>query len=499
MANVTVTPDVLKYDSGTQISPRAPGVLTFQGNSGGLTLIGGSASGDDLTLQSTSHATKGYLSLDDASQLWLDFPGSSFGTGALALNAVEFKPTGTITMHPTGFNVQATRGILIDPVTDQDGIGGIFGMYFNPTCTLGASAGISCVQGGGTYTNTKAPGIFGSWLLFQATPGLISATANISPYGPTVFYSHPAMTFNSTGTATLAGAGVLPAGSAGSIYGFDWPTFINSSTGTFNVSHSSLEQVAVVTQNSGTLTVSKLVGLKVRGPTFTGTPTITEHVGVDIENIATAGKTTTAVALRSAIVSGTTQWCILDTGGADSAFKGNVRFGDNTAPTASIDVVGKLLISNAGLVTKYNNISTVSGGVPSELATIDLTAVAAAKAAVALYTPVTTGMFRISVVLTLTQAATTSSTLAGTAAGQQGVSVGFQTGDGNSAVTQTIPLTTKAGTAIVNTSAANTVGTTLIGHEVIYANTTAITYNIGYTSVGVTPMQYSIHIKVEAM
>lgn len=47
------------------------------GRSGGQTLIGGTASGDDLTLQSTSNGTKGSIFLDDAVELWPNVPDFS--------------------------------------------------------------------------------------------------------------------------------------------------------------------------------------------------------------------------------------------------------------------------------------------------------------------------------------------------------------------------------------------------------------------------------------
>lgn len=57
------TPNPLKYDSTTQVSFRSASIATFKGNSGGLTIIGGTASGDNLTLDSTSNASKGKIEL----------------------------------------------------------------------------------------------------------------------------------------------------------------------------------------------------------------------------------------------------------------------------------------------------------------------------------------------------------------------------------------------------------------------------------------------------
>lgn len=261
--------------------------------------------------------------------------------------------------------------------------------------------------------------------------------------------------------------------------------------------------------NSGTLAVTQWTGFAAAGINNTGVTitdrvcfgafnmaggTITNHYGLYINDLANHGSTITC-GIYSAIASATAVWFIYGTGTADSSHKGNFRFGDNTAPTALIDVAGKLTISSSGLVTKYNNIATVSGGVPSELATVDLATQAAAIAATTLYTPAATGLFRISIYLQVTRAATTSSILGGAT----GVVITYNDGDGNVAQTDTAALATTAG-AIAVTAAGNTTATNLEGTMVIYARTgVAIQYAIGYTSVGVTTMQFAAHLKVEAL
>lgn len=160
----------------------------------------------------------------------------------------------------------------------------------------------------------------------------------------------------------------------------------------------------------------------------------------------------------------------------------------------------QLQVGTGGIIqtvktTTYNNIATVSGGMPAEYATVDLTAQTAAKAATTIYTPAATGMFRISVYLQVTTAATTSSVLGGTT----GVVLTYNDGDGNVAQSDTMALMTAAGAIALN-SATNTTATNLNGTTVIYARTgVAIQYAIDYTSVGVTPMAYAAHLKVEAL
>jgi hypothetical protein len=139
-----------------------------------------------------------------------------------------------------------------------------------------------------------------------------------------------------------------------------------------------------------------------------------------------------------------------------------------------------------GLIGTYNGISTVSNGVPSELATSDLTVQSAAISATTLYTTTATGMYRVSWSATITTAGTTS-VLGGT----NGFQVIY------TSPTDSVVKTTVAGNSV--TSSANTTGTAVGGCEVVYAKTgTNIQFTYGYTSSG-TAMVYELHIKVEAL
>lgn len=151
-----------------------------------------------------------------------------------------------------------------------------------------------------------------------------------------------------------------------------------------------------------------------------------------------------------------------------------------------------------GKVVNYNSIAAVSNGVPAEYATVDLTAQAAAISATTLYTPAASGMFRISIVLQVTRAATTSSVLGGAT----GVTITYTEPDGSVAQSIKPLLTSEAGAVIVPATGniGNATTTQSQGSCVIYAKTgVAIQYAIGYTSVGATTMQYSVHLKCEAL
>lgn len=161
---------------------------------------------------------------------------------------------------------------------------------------------------------------------------------------------------------------------------------------------------------------------------------------------------------------------------------------------------GELQADGAGVSS-----NTLSGSLPvytdatkhlisgSGITQVNLVTQSAAKTATTIFTPATTGMYRISIYLQVTRAASTSSVLGGTS----GVVITYNDGDGNVAQSDTIALMSAAGT-IVTTSATNTTATNLAGTIPIYARTgVAIKYAIDYTSVGTTAMQYSAHIVTE--
>jgi len=96
-----------------------------------------------------------------------------------------------------------------------------------------------------------------------------------------------------------------------------------------------------------------------------------------------------------------------------------------------------------------------------------------------LYTPARAGLFRVSWVLLITQAATTSSSLQ--------LSIGATTGG---------VLTTQTGQALTS----NTFGDVQSGSVVVSSDAAAaITYAVAYASVGGTPLAYAVNVTVEAL
>ncbi len=156
------------------------------------------------------------------------------------------------------------------------------------------------------------------------------------------------------------------------------------------------------------------------------------------------------------------------------------------------------VIEQFGKTSIYNNIDTVSNGVPAIYGEANITARTSAITAGALYTPPTAGMYRVSFAITLTTAAAGvgSSSILGA-----GVNLNYTSGDGATAKVQNVPMETPGiTTATVDIgTATNTVGDTLVGFITVYSSNAAITYDVGYTSVGTTAMQYATRVRVERL
>lgn len=314
--------------------------------------------------------------------------------------------------------------------------------YFSSTSTLTTAGGVPIFfKSGNTVIYTSSPG-FGLPPFFFAFQAQFRAqTNNITMFQPIAFYA---------AHSHVADGVVWTGGNAGGVASFvDNSTYSTANSGSYTTyTHNGFK--SALTINSGTIAARNAIYID----NATGAGTLTDQIGINIQSL-TKGATSN-VAIRTGV------------GG---------------------------VIEIGNLITKYNNIATVSNGVPSELATVDLATQAAAIAATTVYTPAATGLFRISIYLQVTRAATTSSILGGAT----GVVITYNDGDGNVAQSNTAALATTTGTIAV-TAAGNTTATNLEGSMVIYARTgVAIQYAVGYTSVGVTSMQFAIHLKVESL
>lgn len=184
--------------------------------------------------------------------------------------------------------------------------------------------------------------------------------------------------------------------------------------------------------------------------------------------------------------------------GGTSGAGGIITF--KTALTTSLITAGTIDTSqNWNLntkVVKYNNIATVSNGIPSELATIDLTAQTANIGASTLYAVPASGvgMYRISSYVVETTAGSVSSTL-------PNVQVVYTDNDTAGSITMdATPILGIAGIGQTGALTANTIGTASAGVIVINvkASTTIQYQTVNYAS-SLAGMAYAIHIKIEAL
>lgn len=407
-----------------------------------------------------------------------------------------------MTLHPIsstfaglGINNTTPVGVLDVTMPSQ-----AQGAYFRRTATqyilIGSDAGGHIIASNNTAANEKSFSIFNTSTAATATFGI--GTNSIQR-----------LIIGVTGTITAGG------GAPSGLNEFEIGDTVFAGSG--SLAGSALN-IAQTWNTTGTPTAIKL---NVTNTASTGAPLLMDlQVGssskfnVDINGAVTAGNGVTLnqsnagnISIPSASIyrfasrvnlsaPGVSQFNILDnansTGiGFDVSTDGTLKI--RTRAQTGDGSLTALNLGLSGIATRYNNILTVSNGIPSELATVDLTAQAAAITATTLYTPAATGMYRISAYLQLTTPGTTS-----VLGGATGLVLTYNDGDGNVAQSDTVSLMAQNG-SIVNFINTNTTGTNLNGSVVIYARTgVAIQYAIGYTSAG-TAMQYAVHLKVEAL
>jgi hypothetical protein len=180
--------------------------------------------------------------------------------------------------------------------------------------------------------------------------------------------------------------------------------------------------------------------------------------------------------------------CILAMKNVGQTFSGTQVFGTMSSTALSATGTAALpIVTMTGKMTTYNGIATVGNGVPSILATVDLTAQAAAIAATTIYAVPASGagLYRVSWVATITTVDATACTLGGT--------TGFRLTytDADDSVVKTID------DLIYHRSATNSTATSISGAVVAYCKaSTNLQYLFGYLATG-GQMRYNLHAKVD--
>lgn len=164
-------------------------------------------------------------------------------------------------------------------------------------------------------------------------------------------------------------------------------------------------------------------------------------------------------------------WSVLGIGATDKYLRSN----GTTAAWASV--------TELGLVDTYNSIATVSNGLPVIYAEANLTLQGGNIGGTTIYTPPTTGIYRVVVEIIITRVATTSSVM-------PSVVLAFTSGDSS---TLQVP-------ALTATAAGNALTTRAQASHVFFPAASAVQYSTtGYVSVGATSMQYALRIRLERL
>lgn len=170
-----------KHDSNTQVSFRNPNVITLQGNAGGLTIIGGTDSGNDLTLSSSSHATKDRIFFGSAAASSYDEVNDRLGIGVAA---PVYKLDVAITSTATSGNVFASQfATVANPASTSTGT--FRGITVTASVPDGNTSNITTLTAAQQFVQHRGDGVITnlSGVTAQVFTGpLIGAAADLASY-----------------------------------------------------------------------------------------------------------------------------------------------------------------------------------------------------------------------------------------------------------------------------------------------------------------------------
>jgi hypothetical protein len=163
------------------------------------------------------------------------------------------------------------------------------------------------------------------------------------------------------------------------------------------------------------------------------------------------------------------------------SFSGNVGITGNTTIGGTASVGGNVTLT--GVISSYNGIVTVGHGVPALYAQFDTTGQSSNIGTQTLFTPATSGFYRVSAYIIITQVATNSSTLP---------TVGvFWTDADNVTPLGGATTTTLTGNVLTTAQQSSTIVNAKAGTPIQFDTAS-------YASNGATPMQYALHIRLES-
>jgi hypothetical protein len=458
-----------------------------------------SATGSTLTI--SAQAATGTTSTGGTLNL-------SGGTGTSSNGGVNIKTGSTIQLQVTPSVVQVNETLVVfngvaatsganqnspslqtiskywngtSSVSDVWTQNNILGTGANPTSTWtlshSGSSGVAAVS----VPSLLATSIFDNGNRVLTTP---TAGSGIAITG-----SAPTLTIANTGvTSAVAGTDITVSGATGAV------TIGTSSTLATVTGRGATTATALTLTNATASTSSTTGALQVTGGVGIGGAT---YVGGTLAAQSTVAATSGANQNSPVLIVGGNVW----NGAASIAdtFTFQTNYAAGTNPLATLSIVhngstggsqtslasGNLVIGGAGNFSKYKGVTTAGIGVSPITGVGNLTAQTANVALTALLVSPAAGMYRVSVYLVVTQAATASSTL-------PDCTITYQDQDSGNVLT--IPVT--AG----NTG--NTLSTFASNSLVINANAAhSIQYTIGantaYASSGATAMQYAARLRLE--
>jgi hypothetical protein len=238
-------------------------------------------------------------------------------------------------------------------------------------------------------------------------------------------------------------------------------------------------------------------GVNYQAPVFVtsvSTPLYTSPASPGTLTIQPGADTTQSILFKTNGGGGTTVASI-DT----NTVGGQLAIGKSTAPSATLDVAGTFLVQS-GEVSKYRSTATVRGGVPSIIATDD----ESGKSGTITAQPLTnstpfSGLYRACFAAVVTRAASTTSTLGGVNTGFQ---ITYTDSDTSGTVITPFAAAPVGGSnfAYSQTNSQNIAGAQASGCVTVSSVSGGpIKYSFGYSTSGVTPMQYAIHVSLEAL
>jgi len=531
------------------------------GRSGGQIINGGTAASQNLTFTSTSNATKGFVYFDSDQTAGFneatDVLSVPVGSEVVPTISGSTSASGNLTLNST---TNATKGFLRfdDPIqifpTNRTFTSTISSIDFNGTTeTLNfASASIGTLRYNPTLLFQQSGSAFGSAVLFNNAAMLIndaSITANLGAVfsfvdQPTLradtktitqstnrgFISQPIFDVVNSGTLTntewtqfYAQGSIKTGATIATRRGF-WFRDLTTKTGTLtnSIGFDCEDQSFAGTTNLcfrqlGTNLTNIYQGKSSMGVNSAPTALLMLGAGTATANTAplkfTSGTNLTSAEAGAVEFTGDDYYATITTGVARKGIllndgsnltstrvpfaTTNGRLTDNsnmTFATDTLTVTG--LKVGATKISNYNSITTVSNGVPSEIAQVNTFPLTANVGATLLYAVPASGvgLYRVSAHVVLTTAASVSSTL-------PNVQIVYTDVDTNGIVTiDATPILGIAGIGQTGALTANTVGTTASGVIVIDAHASS---NINYQTVNyassLAGMTYSLHIRLEAM